>query len=132
MHNQEPNEQQGYTDLLLSHKSIYQLLEQIAIRDQKISWIDSEKRAALRSFQEKEKTLLQTLAEQDAVLQYTQTQLRDREAQLHEILSSRTWKMALFFQRIRTFLVPPQSRRAQILQGGLNRIVSPFKSIKRD
>ena len=110
MYNQEPDQQQKYTDPLLLQKAIRQLLEQIAIRDQKISWIHSEKMAALRSFQEKEQALLQKLAEQDAVLNYTQTQLTARESQLHEILNSRTWKIALFIQRIRVFFVPPKGR----------------------
>jgi hypothetical protein len=120
MHEQTPKKQQEYSDLHSLQKALYQLLEQIAKRDQKILWINSEKMAALRSYQEKEQALLQKLAEKDAVLQYTQTQLTDREAQLHEILSSRTWKMALFLQRVRVFFVPPQGRLAQTLQRGID------------
>ena len=132
MHKQESDKQQDFTDPLLLQKAIHQLLEQIAVRDQKVLWLNSEQKAALRSFQEKEQSLLQKLAEKDAVLQYTQVQLTDRISQIDEILTSRTWKMALFIQRIRVFLVPPQSRRARIIQGGLNVIVSSFKNIKRD
>ena len=96
-----------------SQIALYQLLEQISNRDQKISWINAERAATVRA-------LKQTLLE-------TERRLTEREAQLHEILTSRTWKMALFLQRIRNFLVPLQSRRARILQGGLNIIISPFK-----
>jgi hypothetical protein len=98
--------------------ALHQLLEEISNRDQKISWMNAERAATVRS-------LKQTLLE-------TQRHLTEREEQLHEILTSRTWKMALFLQRIRNFLVPLQSRRAQILQRGLNIIISPFKKIKRD
>jgi hypothetical protein len=102
----------------LSQITLYQLLEQISNRDQKISWIHAERAATVRA-------LKQTLLE-------TQRRLTEREAQLHEILTSRTWKMALFLQRIRNFLVPLESRRARILQAGLDMITSPFKKIKRD
>jgi hypothetical protein len=91
-------------------EALHQLLEQITRRDQKLSWIKAEKTAAAQAFSEREQTLLNKIAEGDAVLHYTQIQLHDREAQLKEILSSRSWKIALFLQRIRTLLVPPQRR----------------------
>lgn len=122
MSKQTPAKQQDYTDPPLLQEALHQLLEQISRRDQKISWINAEKAAAARSFSEKEQDLLQKIAEKDAILNYTQTQLRDREAQLNEILTSRTWKVALFIQRIRVLLVPPQSWRARILRRGLELI----------
>ena len=118
MPKQEPDRPQEYTDPLILQKAIHQLLEQINIRDQKVLWLNSEKRAAQRSFQEEKQALLQKLAEKDAVLQYTQTQLTDRESQLHEILTSRTWKIALFLQRVRVFFIPREGRLAQALKRG--------------
>ncbi len=126
------NVQQEDTDPQLLQEALRQLLEQIARRDQKISWINAEKTAAARSFAEKEQALLNKISEKEAILLYTQTQLTDREAQLNEILTSRTWKAALFIQRIRLFLVPPKSRRAQILQRGLNILFFPFKKTGRN
>ena len=122
MSKQTPAQQQDYSDPPLLQEALHQLLEQISRRDQKISWINAEKTAAARSFWEKEQDLLQKIAEKDAILNYTQTQLRDREAQLNEILTSRSWKIALLIQRIRVFLVPPQSWRARILRRGLELI----------
>jgi hypothetical protein len=98
--------------------AVNQLLEQIAKRDQRISWIKAERATTVRSLTLK--------------LLETERQLSEREAQLHEILTSRTWRMAFFLQRIRNFLVPRESRRAQILQGGLNMMISPFRRGKRD
>lgn len=106
----KPNAQPENTDPQLLQEALHQLLEQIVRRDQKISWISAEKTAAARAFSEQEQALLNTIAEREAVLHYTQIQLHDREAQLNEILSSRTWKIALFLQRIRTLLVPPKKR----------------------
>ncbi len=45
-------------------------------------------------------------------------------AQLAEITRSRTWRMALFFRRIRLRLVPPESRRARVLRR-LKKMVRP-------
>jgi len=116
MHKQEP----AYTDPLLLQKAIHQLLEQIAIRDQKVSWLRSEQSAALDSFRAKEQALLRRISEKDAVLHYTQSQLTARESQLDEILNSRSWKLALFIQRLRAFFVFPKGRPAQTLGGGLD------------
>ena len=132
MNKQISGKGQDYTDPPFVQEALHQLLEQVSRRDQKISWINAEKTAAERSFLEKEQILLNKLSEKEAILQYTQTQLRDREAQLNEILSSRTWKIALFIQRIRVFLVPPDSRRARILQRGLELLSSPFKKTGRN
>lgn len=132
MSKQTPAKQQDYTDPPLLQEALHQLLEQISKRDQKISWINAEKAAAARSFSEKEQALLQKIAEKEAILHYAQTQLRDREAQLNEILTSRTWKIALFIQRIRLFLVPPESRRARILRRGLKILFFPFKKTGRN
>lgn len=132
MSTRTPGKPQDHTDPPLLQEALHQLLEQISRRDQKILWIDAEKAAAARSFLEKEQTLLNKLSEKEAILQYTQTQLRDREAQLNEILTSRTWKIALFIQRIRVLLVPPDSRRARILQRGLDILSSPSKKTGRN
>ncbi len=97
--------QQDHADPDHLHKSIYKLLEQISKRDQKI-------------------------ASRDTLLRYTQarlvereTQLARTEAQLNEIVASKTWKTALILQRIRTFLVPINSRRSRILKRGLRTIL---------
>ncbi len=124
--------QQENTDPKLLQEALHQLLEQIVRRDQKISWINAEKTVAARSFSEKEQELLNKISEKEAILFYTQAQLTEREAQLNEILTSRTWKAALFIQRIRAFLVPPESRRARILQRGLDVLFFPFKKSGRN
>lgn len=126
------NAQQEDTDPQLLQEALHRLLEQIVRRDQKISWINAEKTAAARSFSEKEQALLNKISEKDAILFYTQSQLTEREAQLNEILTSRTWKIALFLQRIHGFLIPPQSRRARILRRGLNILFFPFKKTGRN
>jgi hypothetical protein len=112
MNQQKSAEQQEYGSDLLQI-TLQQLLEQISKRDQKILWIMAQKRAEI--------------AEKDALLLKTQNLLIARESQLHEILNSRTWKLALFMQRIRIFLVPPESRRARMLQRTLDIIFFLFR-----
>ena len=80
--------QQSFTDSELVQKALYQLLEQITKRDQKILSIAAEKTAL--------------------------------EDQLHQILNSKAWKIASRIQQIRSSIVPPQSRRAQVLEKALN------------
>jgi hypothetical protein len=126
------NAQPENTDPRPLQETLQQLLEQIVRRNQKISWINAEKTAAARSFSEQEQDLLNKISEKEAILFYTQAQLTEREAQLNEILTSNTWKMALFLQRLRTFLVPPQSRRARLLQRGLEILLSPFRKPGRN
>jgi len=111
MQEQKSGERPNDEDPDLVQRALQQLLEQISRRDQKISWITAEKMAAERSFLEKEQTLLNKISERDVLLHYTRTQLTDREAQLEEILNSRTWKIALLLQRIRVFLIPPKKGR---------------------
>lgn len=90
-------------------KALEQVLIQISKRDQKITWINAQRAAeAAQAAVEKEAL--------EAVLRFTQEQVRTREAQLEEILNSRTWKIAVSLQRLRTFFVPVQSRREAILQ----------------
>jgi hypothetical protein len=113
MHEQKPDERPDHADPDLVQSALHQLLEQISKRDQKISWINGERMAAERAFLEKEQTLLNKISERDVLLHYTRTQLTDREAQLEEILNSRTWKIALLLQRIRVFLIPPKKHRAR-------------------
>ena len=132
MREQKPDKQLDHTDPELLQKAIHQLLEQISKRDQKIAWIDAQKNAAARAFVEKEQALLQQIAEKDAVLFYTQTQVTDRESQLDKIVTSRSWKIALLIQRIHIFIAPPQSRRAQVLERVTNILFFPFKRMKRD
>jgi hypothetical protein len=103
---------QDDADPELLQRALHQLLEQISKRDQKISWLNAEKAAAARSFLEKQQALLNQISERDALLHYTRTQVTDRDAQLNEIFTSRTWKIALLLQRIRTFLVPAKKPRA--------------------
>ena len=113
MHEQKPDQRPDDVDPDVVQRALQQLLEQISKRDQKISWITAEKIAAERLFLEKEQTLLNQISERDVLLHYTRTQVTDRDAQLHEILNSRTWKIALLLQRIRGFLIPPKKRRTQ-------------------
>lgn len=116
MHKQKP----AYlheTDPGALQKALSLLLEQISKRDQKIAWITAQKEAEI--------------TERDALLRSTQSLLREREAQLHEILTSRTWKMASSLQRIRIFLVPLHSRREAILQRLIRIVFSPFRKIRK-
>ena len=131
MSKQQRDEQQDRVDPNLLQQALHQLLEQISKRDQKIARLNVESAAALRASAEKERAMLNTIAERDAILLYTKTQLKDRESQLDEILTSRNWKTALFLQQARVFLIPPNSRRAQVLRLGLDVILFPFKKIKR-
>jgi hypothetical protein len=117
MHKQKPARPQHETDPDALQRALHLLLEQISKRDQKISWITTQKEAEV--------------AERDALLRSTQALLKEREAQLHEILTSRTWKMASSLQRIRTFLVPLHSRREAILQRATHMIFSFFKKVRK-
>jgi hypothetical protein len=120
MHKQKPDKQQDADPDLLQN-ALLQLLEQISKRDQKIG----EGETLLRYTRAQ-------LMEREAQLTEREVELRERKAQLHEILASRTWKIALLMQRIRTFLFPINSRRAQRLERGLKMILSPFTKIKRN
>jgi hypothetical protein len=107
---------QGGTGIEPVHKALDQVLKQIAKRDQKITWVNAQRAAeAVQAAAEKEALEAVLRSTQDQ-LRFTQEQLRTREAQLEEILNSRTWKIAVFLQRLRTFLIPLQSRREAILR----------------
>lgn len=107
MHQQKPKKPQEYTDPDLLQKALHQLLEQISKRDQKI-------------------------AERDTLLLYTQAQLKEKEAQLHEITNSRLWKVVVFIRRIRVFIFSPGNRRVSMLRRGWEVILSSFKRIGRN
>jgi hypothetical protein len=107
MHIQKPGKQNNDADSGLLQKALHQLLEQISKRDQKI-------------------------AERDALLLYTQRQLKEKESELHEIVNSRAWKILLIIRRLRSFLVSPGPLRTRMLRQGLAIIFSPFKKIGRN
>jgi hypothetical protein len=107
MYQQMPKGQQDHVNPDLLQKTLHQLLEQIAKRDQKI-------------------------AERDALLLYTQAQLKERETQLQGIESSKCWKIMVFIQRIHVFLVSSNSRRVQMLRRVWTQILSPLRKIRRD
>jgi len=94
-------------------KALYQLLEQIAKRDQRILSISAEKTAVMQELMEKEKII----AERDASLLFWQSQFR-------QVVDSRAWKIASSIQNTRTFLAPPESRRAQVIEKLLS-VISP-------
>jgi len=94
-------------------KALYQLLEQIAKRDQRILSISAEKTAVMQELMEKEKII----AERDASLLFWQSQFR-------QVVDSRAWKIASSIQNTRTFLAPPESRRAQFIEKLLS-VISP-------
>jgi hypothetical protein len=102
----DPEKYQHDTNPDLLQKAVYQLLEQISKRDQK-------------------------LIEKDAQLLYMQAQLMEKEAQHNEIVTSKAWKIMLFVQKARIFLGSPQSRRVQMLRRGLEIISSLFKKTGR-
>ena len=115
------NEQQMYSDPEQLQKTLYQLLEQIARRDQKILSISAEKAAIMQELMEKEKII----AERDASLLFWQSQFR-------QVVDSRAWKIAASIQNARTLLAPPESRRARFIEKLLS-VISPAhrKSEKR-
>ena len=117
MHKQKPSDPQHDTDPDALQRALYLLLEQISKRDQKISWIMAQKETEV--------------AERDALLRSRQALLTEREVQLHEILTSRTWKIASFLQRIRTFFIPLHSRREAILQRVIRIIFSCLKKVRK-
>jgi uncharacterized protein (DUF3084 family) len=121
MHKQKPDKQQDDVTPDLLQKALHELLEQISKRDQKIA-----ERDALLRFTRAQ------LKEREAQFKEQEAEIMERKAQIHEIRASRTWKIALLMQRIRTFFVPINSRRAQILERGLKMILSPFTKIKRN
>jgi vacuolar-type H+-ATPase subunit I/STV1 len=116
MYKENPAEPPSYPDPELLQKTLYQLLEQISKRDQKILSIAAEKTAVLNELMEKEKVI----AETEANLRFTESQLR-------QVLDSRAWKIASSIQQIRTFLAPPESRRARLIEKLLS-IISPASS----
>src|SRR6266498_4287760 len=120
MPTQSSDKQRDSTNAEMLQKALYQLLEQISKRDQKILSITADKTALSQELMEKEKII----AEENASLLFT-------EHLLDQVLDSRAWKIASKIQDIRTFLVPPESRRAQFLEKALN-LVSPSskKTIK--
>lgn len=117
MHKQEPSDPQHDTERDALQRALYLLLEQISKRDQKIAWISTQRAAEV--------------AERDALLRSTQALLRERETQLHQTLTSRTWKIASFLQRIRTSFIPLHSRREAILQRIIHIIFFSFKKDKK-
>jgi hypothetical protein len=120
MHKQNSDKQQDYTDPELLQEALYQLLEQISKRDQKILSIMAEKTAVTQELMEKEKII----AERDASLLFTQ-------GEMDKMLKSKAWKIASMLIQTRTFLFPPDSRRAQALDKALNVIFFPFRKAGR-
>jgi len=53
-------------------------------------------------------------------------------AQASEIFNSKTWKIGLFFRRVRVLLAPPNSRRAWVLRRLLNIVFVPFRIIREN
>ena len=121
MYKQEPADPQLDTDPDALQRALYLLMEQISMRDQKISWITAQREAEI--------------AERDALLRSTQRSMQalldEREAELHKILTSRAWKFASSLQRIRTFFVPFHSRREAILLGVIHIILSSYKKVRK-
>ena len=107
MHKPESDKPQDYANPEVLQKSLYQLLEQISKRDQK-------------------------LADKDTQLLYMQAQLTEKESQLHEIVTSKAWKIMSLIQKTYTFFTSPQNRRIQMLRRGLDIISSSFKKISRN
>jgi hypothetical protein len=113
MDKKSSDQQPIYSDAEYLRKALYQLLEQISKRDQKILSITAEKAAVMQELMEKEKIIL----EKDASLLFWQSQFR-------QVVDSRAWKIASSIQNTRTFLAPPESRRAQFIEKLLS-VISP-------
>ena len=107
------DEPQVDNDPVVFQKALYQLLEQISKRDQKVLSITAEKTAVLNELKEKEKVIAETEAD-----------LRFTESQLRQVLDSRAWKIASTIQQFRILLAPPESRRARLIEKLLS-IISP-------
>jgi lipopolysaccharide biosynthesis protein/glycosyltransferase involved in cell wall biosynthesis len=79
------------------------------------------------------------VGEREQAMQALTAQVGEREqamqaltAQLSEIKKSKAWKIALLIRKIRVLVVPPNSRRLQVLRSLINVISFPFKTIKRN
>ena len=118
MPKREPSDPQHDTERDALQRALYLLLEQTSKRDQKIAWISAQRAAEV--------------AERDALLRSTKALLMERETQLHQTLTSRTWKIASYLQRIRTSLVPLHSRREAILQRVIHTIFSSFINVRKN
>ena len=80
---------------------------------------------------EKEHTsqLLTTqVAEKEQSVQVLTARVAEREQNLAEIKSSKAWKIALLFRRIRVLLAPPNSRRARVFRF----LVFPIAEVRMD
>src|ERR1044071_5081793 len=111
MNSQLSDQRPDDNDPRLLEGAIDHLLEQISMRDQKIAWIQANYSATSKALAETEQALTQEKADKDLILRH----LRHREGQVNEILSSKAWRIAESLQRTRILLIPPGSRRAQIL-----------------
>lgn len=88
-------------------KTLAQLLEQIAKRDQKI-------------------------AKQEALLLYTQTQLTEKDSQLSEIRNSLFWKLTRPIRWTRNFLMAPGSARGSMLRQAWEMFLSSLRITRRN
>lgn len=105
----------------LIQKTLWELLEQISKRDQKILRISAEKTAVLRTLMEKE----QIISERDAHILFL-------EGEMDKMIRSKAWKFASMLIQIRTRFFPPGSRRAQILDKALNIVSFSSRDARRN
>jgi glycosyltransferase involved in cell wall biosynthesis/ubiquinone/menaquinone biosynthesis C-methylase UbiE len=96
-------------------------------RDQQIAHLESE-------ISEREQSLQRLAAQADEKLAALSEQLKEREktlntarAALHEIHSSRGWKLVQLLWRIRVSIAPPGSRRARTLSRFARATASPIR-----
>ena len=104
----------------LLQKTLWELLQQISKRDQKILRINAEKIAVLRTLMEKE----QIISERDAHILFL-------EGEMDKMLRSKAWRFASLLIQTRTRFFPPESRRAQILDKALNIVSFSSRNSRR-
>ena len=103
------------------------LIAQVAEKEQAVQSLSAqvaEKEQAVQS-------LSAHVAEKEQTVQSLSAQVAEKENQLNQIFSSKAWKIALLFRRIRVILAPHNSRRARVLRQFITFIFVPFKKIGR-
>ncbi len=111
------------------------MTKQIAQREQQVSAL---KEQLVEKEQAVQVLTAQLVEKEQAALALT-AQVAEKEhavqaltAQVAETKSSKAWKIALLFRRIRVSVIPPNSRRSRVLRRFINVILVPFKKIRRN
>jgi GT2 family glycosyltransferase/glycosyltransferase involved in cell wall biosynthesis len=129
------------THLAKKDQFVQELTAQLAKKDRAVKLLTTQVNKLKESIQiisteitERERSL-QALMDQVAEKEQSMLALTARiyasEQSLEEIKTSKAWKIALLFRRIRILLIPPSSLRARIL-GRFVKVIFPFKKVKQN